>query len=50
MYKSWKQGIPCFQFRNERLDDINKMVEIDEAINIKVQRKSSVDRAIRELR
>lgn len=47
-YKYWKQGIPVWQTRQERLSDMLTMLDIDTAINELNERRKQVNNAMQK--
>lgn len=45
-YIYWKQGIPAYQFKQETIQDIHDIIDIDIAMNQKLKRTSKINQMI----
>ena len=49
-YRYWKNGIPCHQFRKERMNDVSDVMDIDTALSEKAGREAQVNDLMNKMR
>ena len=49
MHEYWTKGIPCYQFRKERISDIDMMISIQETMNQKNRSISNQENLLNDL-